>query len=244
MAKFLDIKSDELINHTLKLQKINDVALPIAVQNSLNKVVREVKFTYLKQTTNSMFNIKKRTFFSANSRFNMYKAKQFGYNINKLAAFVGIIKGKKPNEKATEQVGAQQTASNVKRSINPLGTKPVRKTVIDVLSKKPVINTESSFNRKTYYRDARKAFNRKAPFIVANSAGRGRVNMVKSMRRLKSGKFKVKLIPIASYIKDGEVKLKVRKPFLNVATKKGMDLVLTKEFLRQADIQFKRVMKK
>ncbi len=250
MAKFLDIKSDELINHTLKLQKINDVALPIAVQNSLNKVVREVKFTYLKQTTNSMFNIKKRTFFSANSRFNMYKAKQFGYNINNLVAFVGIIKGKKPNEKATEQVGAQQTADNVDRSINPLGTKPIRKPVIDVLSKKPEIYSFSEhggFKPEVYFRKAGRAKRRNAPFIVANS-GRGRVNMIKSMKRFKSGKRKgklnIKMIPIASYIKDGEIKLKIRKPFLDAATKKGMDLILTKEYLRQADIQFKRIMKK
>lgn len=250
MTKLLDIKSDELVNHVLKLQKINDVALPIAVQNSLNKVVREIKFTYLKQTTNSMFNIKKRTFFSANSRFNMYKAKEFNYNINRLVAFVGIIKGKKPHEKATEQVGAQQTASNIDRSINPLGTKPVRKNVIDVLSKKPIIydyNEHGGFKPEIYFRKAGRANKRNAPFIVANR-GRGRVNMIKSMKRFKSGKRKgrlnIKMIPIASYIKDGEVKLKVRKPFLNAATDKGMDLVLTKEFLRQAEIQFKRVMKK
>jgi hypothetical protein len=250
MPKFLDIKSDELIDYTLKLQKINDVALPIAAQNTLNSVVVGVKFKYLDETTNKMFTIRKRTFFKANSRFTKHKAKEFGYNINRLNAQVGIIKSKKANEKATEQVGNQQTATNIKRSINPLSKKPVRKNVIDVLNKKPEIysySDEGGFNPKSYYKKAGRAKKRNAPFIVANR-GRGRVNMIKKMNRFKSGKRKgrinMKMLAIGSYIKDGEVKLTKRKPFLNRAAEIAMNNMLEKEFMKEADRQFKRVMKK
>lgn len=250
MSSFLNIKSDDLIDYTLKLQKINDVALPIAAQNTLNSVVVGVKFKYLNETTNKMFNIKKRTFFKANSRFTKNKAKQFGYNINRLNAQVGIVKSRKPNEKATEQVGNQQTATNIKRSINPLSKKPVRKNVIDVLNKKPEIysfSDEGGFNAANYYRKAGRAKKRNAPFIVANR-GRGRVNMIKGMTRFKAGKRKgrlnLKMLAIASYIKDGEVKLTKKKPFLNKATEIAMNNMLEKEFIKEANKQFKRVMKK
>lgn len=249
MPTFLDIKSDNLIDYTLKLQKINDVALPIAAQNTLNAVVVGVKFKYLDETTNKMFNIKKRTFFKSNSKFTKNIAKQFGYNINKLNAQVGIVKSAKQHEKTTEQVPHQQTATNIKRSINPLKKKP-GKTIIDVLSKKPEFYSPSDaggFNAASYYKKAGRAKKRNAPFIVANR-GRGRVNMIKSMNRFKSGKRKgrlnLKMIPIASYIKDGDVKLTKKKPFLNRATKIAMNNMLEKEFIKEADKQFKRVMKK
>jgi hypothetical protein len=73
--KFFDIKSKELVDFTLKLQKINDVALPFAVQNTLNEIVRNVKIRTLPDTTEEVFDVKRRTFFTANSAYKSYKAR-------------------------------------------------------------------------------------------------------------------------------------------------------------------------
>ena len=203
------IKSDKLINHTLTLQRINDVALPIAVQNTLNSVARDVKKRTLDEYTNKYFNIKKRTFFKSNSAYKPYKAKQANYNVNRLKAEVGITKGKRANETATEQVGHQQTATKIKRSINPLGEKPQTKAIIDILSKKPEIyQNEGEFNAADYIKKVSRAKKRNAPFLRKNTSGsRGSVGIVKSFKRLKSGRLKIKILPIASYIRGGFVKL-------------------------------------
>lgn len=246
------IKSDQLIDLTLSLQRINDIALPFAVQGALNAAARDVKKRTLAIVTNKMFDVKKRTFFKANSAFKSFKARDVGYNINRLKAEVGITKGTRPKEKATEQVGSQQTAKNIKRSVNPLGTKPITKSIIDILSKKPIIydyTKEGGFKPEKFFRAMGRAKQKGAPFLRMNSSkGRGTLHKVKSMRRFKAGKrkgrIKYVLQPIASYIRGGEVKLKKRKPFLNKASEKSMNDVLEKAFIKEAKIQSERAMKR
>lgn len=242
------IKSDELINFTLSLQKINDIALPLAVQNTLNAVAKNVKTKTLDKLTNKYFDIKKKNFFKANSGYKPYKAKQFNYNVNRLKAEVGITKGKRPNEKATEQVGSQQTATSIKRSINPLGTKPQTKAVIDILSKKPEVYEQGSdFDAGDYLLKVARAKKRNAPFLFKNS-NRGSVGIVKTFKRIKSGKekgrLKIVIKPIASYIEGGRVKLKTKKPFLNDAVLASAKELMNKEFIKQADIQIQRALKR
>ncbi len=240
------IKSKELIDHTLSLQRINDVALPIAVQNTLNNVAKDVKKRTLDNYANKYFDIKRRTFFKSNSAYKPYKAKQANYNVNRLKAEVGITKGKRANEKATEQVGYQQTATKIKRSINPLGEKPQTKAVIDILSKKPEIyQNEGEFDAGSYIKKVSRAKKRNAPFIRKNTSGsKGSVGIVKTFRRLKSGKLKIKILPIASYIKGGFVKLKKKSPFLNDAAIASMNEKAANEFLKEARKQIERVVKR
>ncbi|MDX5583645.1 MAG: hypothetical protein QNK20_01755 [Aureibaculum sp.] len=250
MSKFY-VDSEQLLNYTLKLQKINDVALPIALQNTLNSVAADVKKRTLKISTEEQFKIKKKTFFNANSGYVGHKAKDFNYNINKLKAEVGIIKGKKAKEKATEQVGNQQTATSIKRSINPLGNKPKTKAIIDILSKKPEVyqNETSGFNPGSYYRKLARANKNKTPFLYKNSSGtRGSVGIVKSFRRLKSGKKKGRIAaniqPIASYKKGGTVKLRKKRPFLDNAVKKSVKEMMESNFIKEAEKQVQRVLKR
>jgi hypothetical protein len=242
------IKSDQLLNFTLSLQKINDIALPIAVQNSLNSVVRDIKKRTLKKTTEKQFKIKKRTFFQANSAFKTHNAKEYNYNINKIKAEAGITKGERANEKATEQVGSQQTATPIKRSINPLGDKPQTKAIIDVLSKKPEIyDASSGWNPAEYYNRVARAKKRNAPFLYKKN-GRGSVGRVRKFDRIKSGKKKgrlrIDIQPIASYIKSGFVKLNKKKPFLNDAAKSSMSTILEKQFVKEAEKQIERAIKR
>jgi hypothetical protein len=243
-----NIKSESLINHTLNLQRINAVALPFAVQNALNAVARDVKKRTLKITTERQFDIKKRNFFKANSGYKPYKAKQFNYNINKMHAEVGITKSSKSHDKSTEQVAHQQTATKIKRSINPLGTKPQTKAIIDVLSHKPeVYEHQSEFDSGDYIKKVARAKKRNAPFIVRNST-KGTVYRVKSFKRLKSGKnrnrLKMDLQPIASYIKSGYVKLTKKKPFLNDAARKSMTEIMEQEYVKEAKKQVERAIKR
>jgi len=250
MAHFF-VKSDQLLNYTLSLQKINSVALPFAVQNTLNAVSKDVKKRTLKKLTEQQFDIKKRTFFTANSAFKPYKAKQFNYNINRIKSEVGITKGKKANEKATKQVGYQQTATPIKRSVNPLGDKPQTKAIIDVLSKKPEIyqNESGGFNPGVYYNKVARAKKRNAPFLFKNSSGtKGSIGRVRKFQRRKTGKEKgrlnIDIQPLASYKKSGYVRLRKKKPFLNEAAKKSMIDILDKEFVKEVEKQVERAMKR
>jgi len=250
--EYFFVKSDQLLNYTLSLQKINDVALPFAVQNTLNAVSKDVKKRTLKKLTEQQFDIKKRTFFTANSAFKPYKAKQFNYNINRIKSEVGITKGKKANEKATKQVGYQQTATPIKRSVNPLGDKPQTKATIDILSKKPeVYDSEQSYpegNSVAYIRKADRARRNKTGLLIKNGR-RGAVNKVVSMKRRKPTKrdprkMVIKVKPIASYRESGRVDLKTKKPFLNNAVLKSSDDIMEKTFIKEAEKQIERAIKR
>ena len=248
-----NIKADNIIDYTLALQKINAVSLPIAVQNTLNAVTRDVKKRTLNKSTNRHFDIKRKSFFKANSGFKTFGAKQKGYNINRLESFVGITKGKKANEKATTQVGHQQTAKRIKRSVNPLGDKPQSKANIEILSKKPVIydSTQSypEGNSIAYLRRAQKAKRSNTGFLIKGKNGKGAVNKVVSVRTRKPTKrdprkMIVNVKPIASYIPDGYVKLKTPRPFLNDAVKMSAHDIMEKTFIKEAEKQFELAIKR
>lgn len=246
------VKNDQLLNYTLSLQRINDVALPFAVQNTLNAVARDTKKRTLKKSTEEQFDVKKKTFFTANSAFKTHKAKEFNYNINRLKAEVGITKGKKANEKATEQVGMQQTASPIKRSINPLGNKPQTKTTIDILSKKPEVYDSSQpypeGNSVAYIRRAQRAHRNRSGFLVKNGR-RGAVNRVRSIKRRKPTKrdprrMLINLEPIASYQESGIVDLRLKRPFLDNAVIQSSHDIMERTFIKEAEKQIERVTKR
>jgi hypothetical protein len=246
------ITSTDLIDYTLALQKLNDVALPFAVQETLNEVAKDVKKRTLIQSVNEEFEVDRKSFFTANSGYKPYKAKQAGYDINKMKAEVGMIKGTNPNEKATEQIGHQETRQPIKRGINPLGNKPQTKNVIDILSKKPEFVTydknddRSPFN---YIKGAARAKKRNASLVITNPKGTGQVFQVKKFDTRKPtkknpNKLKIKLKNIASYHKGGDVKLRRKAPFLSNATEKSATETMENAFIKAAEKQISRIWKK
>ena len=66
MAKAFYINTKELTDLSLALQGINNVALPFAVQNTLNAIARDVKINTLRESANEQFDVKKKTFFTQN----------------------------------------------------------------------------------------------------------------------------------------------------------------------------------
>ena len=246
MAKDFFIKTDDLVNLTLALQNINDVALPFAVQNTLNRVARDVKINTLTDTTSKHFKLKKKAFFKANSGFKSHKAKEVNYNINRLKAEVGIIEARKPFDKATEQVGHQETAKPIDRSINPLGSKPKSKGIIDILSKKPEIYEAG--NSDKFIQTIGRA-KRRGSGVIFKKGNRGTLRKINTFKRRKPTKrnpfrYLIKTTPVASYIKGGEVKLTKRRPFLTEAVEKSMNSKLEKIFKEQAEDQVKRALQR
>jgi len=247
------IKSEGLIEYTLALQKINDISLPIAVQEALNEVAKDVKKRTLMKSANQEFDIDKKTFFTANSGYKPYKAKQFNYNINKMHADVGMLKGTKANEKATEQIGNQQTATPIQRGVNPLGNKPQTKAVIDVLSKKPEIMTWNESDREktvyNYIRGAVRAKQRGAALVIKKTGATGKVMRIKKFEKRKPTsdnpkKSTIEMDNIASYHKGGSVKLRKPRPFLNNAATTSTDEMLEKAFIKAAEKQISKFWKK
>ncbi|MFA5299675.1 MAG: hypothetical protein WC389_15940 [Lutibacter sp.] len=246
--KAFDIKSEGLIDLALLLQQINDVALPFAMQNTLNEVARDTKMKNLAKSINEQFRMRRSSFFRANSGYKAYKAKDFGYNINKLKSEVGIVGAKKEHDKATSQVGNQETAKPIKRSINPLGEKLQTADNIDILGKKPEIydSSKDSITPFAYLRSIQRAQRRGAGIIFAKY-GRGTVRRVDKFERKKPTKYnpykyRIKTTPIASYIKDGYVSLVRERPFLTNAVNLSLQNVQS-IFEKNAQKQFERLRK-
>jgi hypothetical protein len=248
------ITSDGLIDYTLALQKLNDVALPFAVQETLNETVKDVKKRTLKLVTESEFDIKRKSFFKSNSAHKPGNAKEAGYNINKMHAEVGITKGTKAREKSTEQIGNQETATPIDRSINPLGNKPQKQNVIDILSKRPeFIEYDKNDDSAPYHymRAAARAKKRGAALVIGRTGRTGAVNIVNNFQRIygpkKAGdrkKYDIQLKNIASYHKSGEVKLKTKHPFLTNSLLKSANEVMDAAFIKAAERQIARYWKR
>jgi hypothetical protein len=252
MSSF-NIKSDKLIDYTLALQRINAVALPIALQNTLNATVRHIKKKTLLQSANKHFDVKKPGFFKANSGYKTYNSKKFNYNINRLKAEVGMKKSSKPHDKATEQIAHQETGEKIKRSINPLGDRPKSKKIVDILKKKPeVYDSSQSYsegNSNAYIRRAQKAYRNKSGFLVKNARGRGAVNKVVSIKKRKPTKndprkMIIKTKTIASYLQDGYVKLTKRSLFLQDAAQMSRTSIMESTFIKEARKQVQRALKR
>lgn len=242
------IKTEEITDLALRLQKINDVALPFAVQNTLNEIAGTVKINTLQKSAAKEFDVQRPTFFKANSGYKAYKAKDFNYNLNKIKSQVGMTAANKAHDKATEQIGSQETATPIKRSINPLGSKPQTKSVIDILSKKPEIyDSSSGSNPVTFLRTLQRAKSRGSGVIFAKG-NRGALRQIKRFDRRKPTKgnprkYTIETKPIASYIKSGYVKLNVKRPFLTNAIVTALMDVQT-VFEEKAKYQIERAMKK
>lgn len=246
------IDSTELIDYTLSLQKINDVALPMTTQNMLNAVAKDVKVRTLKKSTDQQFDVKKPNFFKSNSAYKPYRANQFGYNINKMKSEVGITKGVKANETATEQLGRQERPGNIKRGINPMGDKPQRKGVIDLLKKKPEFydsaKTYPEGNSVAYIRKAQRAKRQGRPLVVSKN-NKGYVNKVmvaKKRRPTRSNprSMTIRVKAIASYNKGGSVKITKQRPFLTNAVQMSTKEKMNSEFIKAAEKQFARALKR
>lgn len=260
--KVFDIQFDNVIDYVLALQDINDVALPFAAQSALNDVVFNAKRQSLNKVTNQMFNINKKTFFRANSDIKKNKAKDFGYNLNKISSEFGIVKSKNKFDKATEQVGNQQTAKKIDRSINPLGKvsksgtltkKPLSAADVDILKEKPLIY-DSSINyrnvrgNRVWLSRAFQAMREKRGFIASNGK-KGTLYKINSIKKRKPTKrnahqFKISKTPLASYVKNGAVKLKTKHPFLKSSVDLSAKNMLESAFAKSANYQFKLAMKR
>jgi hypothetical protein len=157
---------------------------------------------------------------------------------------VGITQARKPHDKATKQIGHQQTATNIDRSINPLGEKPLTKKNIDILSKKPEIyeKGEGDYIKKI---TRAQATNSAVIFAKGRRGAVRRVDKLKQRKPTKKNRLKytIKTAPIASYIKGGEVKLTKKRPFFNEAVLKAMKDV-NDIFIKKAEWQIKRVQAK
>lgn len=246
------IDSTELIDYTLRLQKINDVALPMTTQNMLNNVAKDVKIRTLKKSVDQQFNVKRPNFFKSNSAYKPYRANQFGYNINKMKSEVGMTEGKDSKETATEQVGKQERPGGIKRGINPIGDKPQPKGVIDILKKKPEIVDWSDSNREksinSYMRGASRAKRRGAGLVIRSGSG-GSMYRVRTFKKRKPTKknpnrFTIELKQIASYRKGGTVKITKQRPFLTNAVNMSMKEKMNSEFIKAAERQFARALKR
>jgi hypothetical protein len=247
-----NIKSEELIDYTLALQKVSSVALPFAVQNAFNDVVKNVKEKTLEQSTSEMFDVQKKNFFKANSGYEAHKPKDFNYNLNKLKAGAGIIKSNKPNEKATEQLESHESNQTIDRSINPLGNRPQTTRVIDILSKKPEIIVYSESNPDSnyhYIRGAARARKRNASLVITNSKGVGHVYEVRKFKSRKPTKKDprnsiIKLKTLATYHHDGTVQIRRRSMFMPNALNRSANAILKDSFIKNANIQINKIWQK
>lgn len=82
----LDINMDAAVAHTARLERMPRSALPIAVRNTLNNVVFDIKQRTMPARADAEFINRRANFFKANSRVEMAK----GFDIGSMNATVGF----------------------------------------------------------------------------------------------------------------------------------------------------------
>lgn len=90
----LNINTDEVVKFTNKLEKLRKSALPVAIRESLNDAVKDVKTNTMPSKASSTFVNRSKNFFKANSKFESAK----GFNVNTMVASVGFFENKLINQ--------------------------------------------------------------------------------------------------------------------------------------------------
>lgn len=88
-----NINTDATVKFTNRLEKIQKVALPIAVRSTLGDLVFDVKTRTMPQGVQQEFTQRRKNFFTANSKFEPAK----GLSINSMKATVGFYENKLTN---------------------------------------------------------------------------------------------------------------------------------------------------
>lgn len=236
----LDINTDEIVIHANRLEKMSRTALPNAVRGTLNSLAFDVKKTTMPKQVDKDFTNRKKNFFKSRSNVDMAR----GSNINSMQSLVGFIPNSDRSDQSVQNLEQQERGGAIKkRDFVPTNEARTNKSNTRIVSRR---NQLRNIKRISKVSEA-KGKNKGERFIkTVVHAGKGGVVMtensllrVKSLKRLKSGKWKFRIERIYDFQENRSVKVRATH-FMEKSTKTTMK----KEFdffEKQADREFKKL---
>jgi hypothetical protein len=104
----LNINSDAVVKHTLRLERLSRSALPVAVRGALNAAAFDVKKNTMPATAKASFIQRKPTFFKAASKVQPAQ----GFDMKSMKAIVGFV-SKGGNDKSVEELEQQEEGGTI-----------------------------------------------------------------------------------------------------------------------------------
>ena len=211
----LNINSDEVIRLTVKLNKMGNKLLPIAVRNTLTNAAFETK-TLIPAVAKSKFITRNKSLFRAFTGVN----KAQGMKINAMQSEVGIIRDRPNGEKVATGLEKQETGGVIgNRGLIPLDGSRIS----DALTRK--VKKANQLNRIK--------LKQKSGFILLQKGNKGTLFSVKG-----NGKRR-KLKAIYSYKANRSVSIK-KKGFIHDSSMLAVPSI-NKNFIREAEYQIKKL---
>jgi len=135
-----NVDTDEVIQFTNRLEKLNGSAFPNAVRGTLNGLAFDVKTKTMPEETQKKFINRQKNFFKANSGVEVAK----GFNVRSMVSVVGF-KSKRPNNQAVEDLEKQEHGGIIKgRSFLALHQARTSKSINKLVAKRNRISGEKS----------------------------------------------------------------------------------------------------
>jgi hypothetical protein len=229
-------KGDKLIDFSHKLSRLHRSALPNAVRFTLTDSAKDVKFRTLKKHARKEFDVKKASFFSKFSGYSPAK----GFDISKMKAVAGMVKGMDSKSVASTEIAQQQFAGTLhNKSYAPAKNQRtskglVKSSYLTERSKKPIIAEKG----KSFFVGVSKARDKQRPLLIKKN---NRGVLVKIGKTKKNKKIPA-MTPIASYKENRKIELKHKHPFVNNAALESAKL-LNSNFKKHAQKQIARYLK-
>lgn len=240
----LNVNTNAVVKFSRDLQRLHRSAFPSAIRGALNKTAFDVKTNTMPTSANKTFVNRSPNFFKANSKVEVAT----GFNINSMKSKVGFIESKLKgsNNYAIDDLEKQEEGGSIGgKSFVPLDTarKSGYKTAIKNNFRLTNINKISKARNS-------KGNNKKQKFIKAViKAGRGGFvlggsnQILFKIERLSiKKKFKVKLLPLYRFKRNGKIKVKPTH-FMETASNVSHNKI-EKYYIEEAKFQINKYMKK
>ena len=219
MATF-DVNTDAAIALTAKLERLHRSAFPVAVRGTLNDAAFNTK-KRIPKAADGKFTIRQNNLFR--KFVTVEKAK--GFDLNKMAASVGIDASKSRTKKVAEGLAAQERGGMVNsRKLLPMN----QARISGSYGKK--LRAKNRFNRINIAESRRRKAG--AKYVLIRKGSKGTVFNVSK---------KNKITPIYHYRPTNKTRLN-KRPFIKPSAKLAAK-DMNKYYASQAERQFKRLLK-
>jgi hypothetical protein len=241
----LNIDTDAVVKHTLRLERLNRSALPVAIRGALNNAAFDVKKNTMPTQAEDDFVNRTKTFFKATSRVDMAR----GFDIRTMKATVGFMSSglKGNNNYAVKDLEQQEHGGDIGgKKFIPMTTARAGNNKNRLVSPRNRLgNINKIFNAsKAPGKTAAVKFIKtvvfagRGAYVLAQHKGKRILWRVNSLRR-QNGKWKFKLTPL--YVENPSKQVEVTQTgFMQKASTKSAKK-MDRFFIEQAEKQLNKL---
>lgn len=226
----LNVNIDEVIEHTVRLEKINRSAFPVAVRQSLNDAAFDHKQRTLPAAYRSEFTERNKGTIRAFSRVQVAK----GFSVNKMRSISGIVKS---GRDVTDGLARQESGGSVDRRLIPADSARVSGQNNRSVKSRNRLKVIGNLNKRGIQRGDTKNLVKSV-----NKVGKGGIVKYADVQFLvqniaKNGRFK--LIPLYSDVPGRKVKISATRFVSESALITGSKIKFF--YIKRAEARIKRL---